>query len=46
MARPALVDGRNIFDPTTARNSGFDYTGIGRRQKEARRAPAGEAAVI
>jgi UDPglucose 6-dehydrogenase len=46
MARPVLVDGRNIFDPTTARHSGFDYTGIGRRQKAARRAPAGEAAVI
>ncbi len=30
MARPILVDGRNLFDPETARRAGFDYTGIGR----------------
>lgn len=30
MDRPVLVDGRNIFDPETARNAGFNYTGIGR----------------
>jgi UDPglucose 6-dehydrogenase len=29
MARPILVDGRNIFDPAEARRAGFDYCGIG-----------------
>lgn len=31
MARPVLVDGRNLFDPQKAREAGFEYTGIGRR---------------
>jgi UDPglucose 6-dehydrogenase len=30
MAKPVLVDGRNIVDPETALAAGFDYTGIGR----------------
>jgi UDPglucose 6-dehydrogenase len=30
MARPVLVDGRNLFSPEAARAAGFDYTGIGR----------------
>jgi UDPglucose 6-dehydrogenase len=30
MARPVLVDGRNLFSPDEARAAGFDYTGIGR----------------
>jgi UDPglucose 6-dehydrogenase len=30
MARPILVDGRNLFSPDAARSAGFDYTGIGR----------------
>jgi UDPglucose 6-dehydrogenase len=30
MARPILVDGRNLFSPDRAREAGFDYTGIGR----------------
>ncbi len=30
MAHPVLVDGRNLFDPDTARRAGFDYAGIGR----------------
>ena len=30
MAQPVLVDGRNFFDPDTARRAGFDYAGIGR----------------
>ncbi|HUI78595.1 MAG TPA: UDP-glucose/GDP-mannose dehydrogenase family protein [Bryobacteraceae bacterium] len=30
MAKPILVDGRNIFQPETAIAAGFDYTGIGR----------------
>ena len=30
MARPVLVDGRNLFCPDAARAAGFDYTGIGR----------------
>ena len=30
MAHPVLVDGRNLFDPETAKRAGFDYAGIGR----------------
>jgi len=30
MATAVLVDGRNLFNPETARAAGFDYTGIGR----------------
>ena len=30
MHQPVLVDGRNLYDPETARNAGFDYSGIGR----------------
>jgi UDPglucose 6-dehydrogenase len=36
MARAILVDGRNLFDPETARQAGFDYCGIGRPQRAAR----------
>jgi len=36
MARAVLVDGRNLFDPETARQAGFDYSGIGRPQRAAR----------
>jgi len=36
MARAILVDGRNLFDPETARKAGFDYCGIGRPQRAAR----------
>jgi len=31
MRRPALFDGRNIYDPETVRGMGFHYEGIGRR---------------
>ena len=44
MARPVLVDGRNIYDPEAAREAGFDYTGIGRREKIAKRVAPAEAA--
>jgi UDPglucose 6-dehydrogenase len=30
MARPVLIDGRNLFEPEAARQAGFDYSGIGR----------------
>lgn len=30
MAKPVLVDGRNVFRPEAAAAAGFDYTGIGR----------------
>ena len=33
MAHPVLIDGRNLFDPETARRAGFDYAGIGRGAK-------------
>ncbi|HET7767566.1 MAG TPA: UDP-glucose/GDP-mannose dehydrogenase family protein, partial [Chloroflexota bacterium] len=34
MARPVLVDGRNIYEPTTARAAGFLYYPIGRGSVE------------
>jgi UDPglucose 6-dehydrogenase len=30
MQQPVLVDGRNLYDPETARSAGIHYTGIGR----------------
>ena len=30
MARPLIVDGRNLLDPVQAREAGFEYEGIGR----------------
>jgi UDPglucose 6-dehydrogenase len=30
MAKPILVDGRNLFDPDAAIAAGFDYSGVGR----------------
>lgn len=30
MARPVLIDGRNIYDPETVRSVGLEYAGIGR----------------
>jgi UDPglucose 6-dehydrogenase len=30
MARPVLIDGRNLLDPVAAREAGFVYEGIGR----------------
>jgi hypothetical protein len=30
MARPLIVDGRNLLDPAQARAAGFAYEGIGR----------------
>ncbi len=30
MSHPVMIDGRNLFDPETARRAGFDYAGIGR----------------
>jgi UDPglucose 6-dehydrogenase len=31
MARPSIVDARNLLDPSAVRRMGFAYTGIGRR---------------
>jgi len=31
MARPVLIDGRNLFDPATAHAAGWDYAGVGCR---------------
>jgi UDPglucose 6-dehydrogenase len=33
MAKPILVDGRNIFQPEAAIAAGFDYTGVGRNTR-------------
>jgi UDPglucose 6-dehydrogenase len=30
MARPLIIDGRNLLDPDAARRAGFAYEGIGR----------------
>lgn len=30
MRNPALIDGRNIYDPDKAREAGFNYLGVGR----------------
>ena len=32
MRRPVLLDGRNIYDPHTMRELGFEYRGVGRGQ--------------
>jgi UDPglucose 6-dehydrogenase len=40
MARPILVDGRNLYSPDAARAAGFDYTGIGRPRARAVVEPA------
>ena len=34
MAHAVLIDGRNLFDPETARRAGFDYSGIGRNTRQ------------
>ena len=31
MARPLIIDGRNLLDPAETRAAGFAYEGIGRR---------------
>jgi UDPglucose 6-dehydrogenase len=36
LAKPAIFDGRNIYDPVTVRRAGLEYFGIGRHP-----APAG-----
>ena len=46
MKLPVLVDGRNIYNPDSAIAAGFDYTGIGRRHKPARRMTAAESAAV
>ena len=46
MARPVLVDGRNIFEPERARQAGFDYSGIGRREKLAQKLVTMEPATL
>jgi UDPglucose 6-dehydrogenase len=34
MARPLIIDGRNLLDPAEARAAGFAYEGIGRQSAE------------
>jgi UDPglucose 6-dehydrogenase len=34
MKTPVLVDGRNLFNPETARAAGFDYVGVGRANRK------------
>jgi len=33
MAKPVLADGRNVLDPTTVRQHGFTYLGVGRPEQ-------------
>jgi UDPglucose 6-dehydrogenase len=35
MARPLIIDGRNVLDPAETRAAGFAYEGIGRRESSA-----------
>jgi len=48
MSHAVLIDGRNLFDPDSARRAGFDYAGIGRstRQGEAEAQRARQALVV
>ena len=39
MAKPVLVDGRNLYAPEAAAAAGFDYTGIGRSPHSAHLRP-------
>ena len=39
MARPVLIDGRNLLDPKQARDAGFVYEGIGRPNHASAAAP-------
>jgi UDPglucose 6-dehydrogenase len=39
MACPVLIDGRNLLDPTAAREAGFVYEGIGRPSHASRADP-------
>jgi len=39
MAKPILVDGRNLFDPDAALAAGFDYSGVGRCPRSRTAAP-------
>jgi UDPglucose 6-dehydrogenase len=40
MARPVLIDGRNLLDPAVAREAGFVYEGIGRPKHASPATPA------
>jgi hypothetical protein len=41
MARPVIVDGRNLLDPEAARAAGFVYEGVGRPRHASPAAPPG-----
>jgi hypothetical protein len=45
MLHAVLIDGRNLFDPETARRAGFDYSGIGRAARLSETAPIAEPAL-
>jgi UDPglucose 6-dehydrogenase len=40
MARPVIIDGRNLLDPVAARDAGFVYEGIGRPRHASPAEPA------
>ena len=39
MRRPVLLDGRNIYDPRTMRELGFEYRGVGRDKPHSHQRP-------
>ncbi len=41
MARPLIIDGRNLLDPAEARRAGFAYEGIGRQSSPFETLPEG-----
>jgi UDPglucose 6-dehydrogenase len=45
MARPLIVDGRNLLDPIETRRAGFAYEGIGRPSSPFEALPETEPAV-
>ena len=44
LARPALFDGRNMYDPDAVEEAGIAYYGVGRGRSVARRAPSAPSA--
>ena len=40
MARPLLIDGRNLLDPAEAAAAGFEYDSVGRPRRAGEVAPA------
>jgi UDPglucose 6-dehydrogenase len=46
MARPLIIDGRNLLDPADARAAGFAYEGIGRQSSQFETVPEPAATTV